>query len=127
MPMIAGAKRQAPERRDGFRTGVTTLSLDFRRPDHVISVVRHECVQRAIAAAGSAGGRTRREERVEDLDEATRDLAFLTVLAADFDYQVKNGGFGQLIFNWGRERLEQCDGMLRAVQAPVALSFISAP
>ncbi|MET8878283.1 hypothetical protein [Nocardia sp. NPDC004604] len=59
----------------------------------------------------------------EDLDESTRDLVYLTVLAADFDYQVKNGGFGQLIYNLGPERLEQCDGMLRAVGAPVALSF----
>lgn len=59
----------------------------------------------------------------ENLDESTRDLVYLTVLAADFDYQVKNGGFGQLIYNLGRERLEQCDGMLRAVGAPVASSF----
>ncbi|WP_431955829.1 DMP19 family protein [Nocardia lijiangensis] len=62
-------------------------------------------------------------DNAEDLDETTRDLVYLTVLAADFDYQVKNGGFGQLIYNWGRERLEQCDGMLRAVGAPVAVSF----
>lgn len=62
-------------------------------------------------------------EKAEDLDESTRDLVYLTVLAVDFDYQVKNGGFGQLIYNLGRDRLEQCDGMLRAVGAPVALSF----
>ncbi|MFE7802092.1 hypothetical protein [Nocardia sp. NPDC057440] len=62
-------------------------------------------------------------DNVEDLDESIRDLLYLTVLAADFDYQVKNGGFVQLIYNLGRDRLEQCDGMLRAVGAPVALSF----
>lgn len=62
-------------------------------------------------------------DNAENLDESTRDLVYLTVLAADFDYQLKNGGFGQLIYNLGRERLEQCDGMLRAVGAPVALSF----
>ncbi|MBF6180871.1 DMP19 family protein [Nocardia otitidiscaviarum] len=58
-----------------------------------------------------------------DLDETIRDLAYLAVMAADFDYQVKNGGFGQLIYNWGRERLEQCDDMLQTVGAPIALSF----
>lgn len=59
----------------------------------------------------------------ENLDESTRNLVYLAVLAADFDYQVKNGGFGQLIYNLGRDRLEQCDGMLRAVGATVASSF----
>ncbi|WP_433762554.1 hypothetical protein [Nocardia sp. CA-135398] len=28
-----------------------------------------------------------------------------------------------MIYNLGRERLEQCDGMLRAVDAPIALSY----
>lgn len=63
----------------------------------------------------------------EDLDEPTWDLAHLTVLAALFDYEVNNGGFGQLIFNVGNHGddglLEQLDGMLRTVGAPVALSF----
>ncbi|WP_153345880.1 DMP19 family protein [Nocardia aurantia] len=68
----------------------------------------------------------RAAELIDDadrLDASDRDLVYLTVLAADFDYQVNNGGFGQLIHNLGRDRLEQCDGMLRAVRAPVALSF----
>ncbi|MGI5220836.1 DMP19 family protein [Nocardia sp. CA-290969] len=63
----------------------------------------------------------------DELDESTWDLAYLTVLAALFDYEVNNGGFGQLIFNVGNQAeeglLEQLDGMLRTVNAPVALSF----
>ncbi|MEV0358533.1 hypothetical protein AB0H71_21020 [Nocardia sp. NPDC050697] len=62
-------------------------------------------------------------ENADELDEYRRDLAYLTLLAAEFDYQVKNGGFAQLIYNLGGERLEDLDGMLRAVDAPVALSF----
>ncbi|MFC8045974.1 DUF4375 domain-containing protein [Nocardia sp. NPDC057353] len=61
-------------------------------------------------------------ENADELDEPRRDLAYLTVLAAHFDYQVKNGGFAQLIHNVGGERLEDVDGMLRAVDAPVALA-----
>ncbi|WP_067659015.1 DMP19 family protein [Nocardia harenae] len=62
-------------------------------------------------------------ENADELEERRRDLAYLTVLAAHFDYQVKNGGFAQLIHNMGSERLEDLDGMLRAVDAPVALDF----
>ena len=63
----------------------------------------------------------------EALDKSTWDLAHVTVLAALFDYEVNNGGFGQLIVNIadrGEEGLlEQLDSMLRTVNAPVALSF----
>ncbi|MFE3024442.1 DMP19 family protein [Nocardia tengchongensis] len=62
-------------------------------------------------------------DEAEDLDESTRELAELVFLAAYFDYQVKNGGFGQLIHNLGGDHLERCDGMLSAVGAPIALSF----
>ncbi|MGF6882621.1 hypothetical protein ABIA39_001563 [Nocardia sp. GAS34] len=58
-----------------------------------------------------------------DLDEENYNLLYTIVLAADFDYQVKNGGFAQLIFNLGRDRLEHCHVMLTTVNAPVALSF----
>lgn len=58
-----------------------------------------------------------------DLDEENHNLLYTIVLAADFDYQVKNGGFAQLIFNLGRDRLEHCHVMLTTVNAPVALSF----
>ncbi|MGW4248151.1 DMP19 family protein [Nocardia sp. NPDC004722] len=66
---------------------------------------------------------TRRLEHSEALDDATRELAEITSLAAYFDYQVKNGGFGQLIYNLGRDWLEHCDDMLRAVGAQVAYSY----
>ncbi|GED97076.1 DMP19 family protein [Gordonia crocea] len=58
-----------------------------------------------------------------DLDGDLRDLVYTTVLAADFEYQVKNGGFEQLIHNAGTERLEQYSSLLSAVNAPVALSY----
>ncbi|GAB2681584.1 DMP19 family protein [Nocardia goodfellowii] len=79
--------------------------------------VYNERLQRLGARAAQ------RIENAEQLDDSTRDLAYTTVLAADFDYQVKNGGFGQLIYNLGRDRLEQCDGVLEWVGAPVALSY----
>jgi hypothetical protein len=62
-------------------------------------------------------------ENPEGLDESTRHLAYLAVLAANFDYQVKNGGFDQLIYNLGPQRLEYCDVMLRSVGAHVAYSY----
>ncbi|WP_280437976.1 hypothetical protein [Nocardia carnea] len=42
----------------------------------------------------------------EELDESTWDLAYLIVLAALFDYEVNNGGFGQLIFDVGNQAEE---------------------
>jgi hypothetical protein len=62
-------------------------------------------------------------DTTEDLDESRHNFLYLIVLAATFDYQVKNGGFDQLIYNLGRERLEHCHVMLTTVGAPVALSF----
>lgn len=62
-------------------------------------------------------------DTTEDLDESRYNFLYLTVVAAEFDYQVKKGGFDQLIFNLGRERLEHCHVMLTTVDAPVALSF----
>ncbi|GAB11319.1 hypothetical protein GOARA_067_00610 [Gordonia araii NBRC 100433] len=68
----------------------------------------------------------RASEVIDDetnLDGDMHDLVYTTVLAANFEYQVKNGGFEQLIYNAGTERLEQYDDLLSALNAPVALSY----
>lgn len=63
-------------------------------------------------------------EHAADLDASLRDLVYLSVMAAYFDDQVKNGGFGQLFFNLARpDELEQYNGMLHAVGAPVAAAY----
>ncbi|WP_405062622.1 DMP19 family protein [Kribbella sp. NBC_01505] len=52
-----------------------------------------------------------------------RDLADLTVMAASFDYQVKNGGFAQLFFNGGYDLLEPYEVMLHTVDAERTAAF----